>query len=201
VVADSCYSGALFRGVDVAAKPKPGEGRAAWLARINRKRVRVAMTSGGTEPVIDSVGNEKYSIFARELLSKLHENGEVLEAQLLYIKIKEEVHARAQRLFGSKAQAPEYGYIPGTGHDGGDFLFVPKNNRIPIIITPPPTTGDSDTVLKGDEECRSIRADLELWKELTKNGKSYRREDYEAYLRKCPQGYFFERAKRQFKSF
>ena len=125
VVADSCYSGAALRGDDVAEDPDPGETRTDWLARMHDRRSRTVMTSGGTEPVVDGVGNARHSIFAAELLERLAMNSGILDAGALYDDIKAEVHGRARRVLDDLAQAPEYGALTGTGHQGGDYLFIP----------------------------------------------------------------------------
>ena len=61
VVADSCYSGALFRNADASLERK-GE-RNAWIDRMNEKRSRTAIASGGLEPMMDS-GGGRHSAFA-----------------------------------------------------------------------------------------------------------------------------------------
>ncbi len=65
VVADSCYSGTLVRAAP--ASLKSGAERAAWLARMARKRSRTALVSGGLEPVLDS-GGGGHSVFAKAFL-------------------------------------------------------------------------------------------------------------------------------------
>ena len=52
VVADSCYSGALTRGVDVSMRSPD------YIEKITALRSRTVLTSGGVEPVADSGGGE-----------------------------------------------------------------------------------------------------------------------------------------------
>jgi len=131
VIADSCYAGALTREEESEfAKRKMDETDQAWLFRMGITPSRTALTSGGTEPVIDRAGLAETSIFARELISRLKYNDEALDTGSLYGLIKKDVHARAWRIVGDEAQAPEYEPIPGTGHAGGDFLFVPKGRLV-----------------------------------------------------------------------
>ena len=73
VVADSCYSGTLVRGIDVVRPPSGGE-RDTYLARIAQKRSRTVLTSGGLEPVSDSGGGKEHSVFAKAFLTALQEN-------------------------------------------------------------------------------------------------------------------------------
>lgn len=115
VVADSCYSGTLIRGIDVA-QPPPTTDRDTYLARIARKRSRTVLTSGGLEPVSDTGGGE-YSVFAKAFMAALRDNRDVLDAQQLFSTIRRPVVLNA-------AQTPEYSDIRYAGHEGGDFLFV-----------------------------------------------------------------------------
>jgi hypothetical protein len=98
------------------------------------------MTSGGTEPVLDGVGGSKHSIFALELLSALDSNSSIIDGRGLFLQIENDVLVRSQRVLGQAAQKPEYGSLPATGHDGGDFLFVPVGMSLP----------DPDSVLPSD---------------------------------------------------
>lgn len=131
VVADSCYSGAALRSASPNDVENPNETRAQLLSRKYHKRSRLVMTSGGTEPVLDSVGSSQHSVFAAELLDKLASNAGIVDAQSLFRQIEPEVFGRARRVLGDRAQAPEYGPLLGIGHDGGDFVFVPAGMSVP----------------------------------------------------------------------
>jgi uncharacterized caspase-like protein len=115
VVADSCYSGTLVRGLDVVM-PLSGTARSTYLARIAQRRSRTVLTSGGLEPVADSGGGE-HSVFARAFLAALQDNQDVLDGQQLFSLIRRPVILNA-------AQTPEYTDMRYAGHEGGDFLFV-----------------------------------------------------------------------------
>ena len=112
VVADSCYSGKLARGINV--RLRTGD----YYERISRKKARTVMASGGLEPVADAGGEGKHSVFASALIEALQENEAILDATLLFSKIRRPVMLNAD-------QTPEYSDIRKAGHDGGDFLFVP----------------------------------------------------------------------------
>jgi ankyrin repeat protein len=116
VVADSCYSGTLVRGIDVVG-PSSGAARDTYLARIAQKRSRTVLTSGGLEPVADSGGGGVHSVFAKAFLTALHENRDVLDGQQLFHLIRRPVILNA-------SQTPEYTDMRYAGHEGGDFLFV-----------------------------------------------------------------------------
>jgi len=113
VVADSCYSGKLARGISVRLRTSD------YYQRISRKKARSVMASGGLEPVADEGGNGKHSVFASSLIEVLKENQGVLDATLLFSKIRRPVMLNAD-------QTPEYSDIRKAGHDGGDFLFIPR---------------------------------------------------------------------------
>lgn len=139
VIADSCYSGVATRS---ATDPAPSlvKNRAALQQRLYHQQSRIALTSGGTEPVIDSVGGARNSIFATELLRQLRSNAKrrnILEARSLHLSIEGDVFARASEVVGAReAQKPEYGGIAGAGNDGGDFLFIPTGVRAPLMPNP-----------------------------------------------------------------
>jgi uncharacterized protein len=110
VVADSCFSGTLARGVRVQT------GTTADLERVVVKRSRSVMASGGLEPVED--GSEKHSVFAKGFLDILRDNAGVIDATEVFKKVHHAVRLNAD-------QTPVYADIRKAGHEpGGDFLFV-----------------------------------------------------------------------------
>jgi chemotaxis protein histidine kinase CheA len=112
VVADSCFSGTITRGIKIEIKQPTLE----WLETIVKKKSRTALTSGGLEPVMDS-GSGNNSVFANSFLSILRDNDGVLDASQLFSQLRPKVMVNSD-------QTPEYGDIHRAGHDGGDFLFV-----------------------------------------------------------------------------
>ncbi len=112
VVADSCYSGTLTRSANISLRT--GE----YLKRMSKKYARVALVSGGLEPVADSDGSG-HSPFARAFINTLKGNTSVLDGTHLFTKIRSPVILAAD-------QTPEYSDVRNAGHDGGDFLFVRK---------------------------------------------------------------------------
>ena len=138
VVADSCYSGTLVRGIDVVKPPSGGE-RDTYLARIAQKRSRTVLTSGGMEPVSDSGGGGEHSVFAKAFLTALQENRDVLDGQQLFNLVRRSVILNA-------SQTPEYTDIRYAGHEGGDFLFVrqaPSSPPEQPVGSPPSLPGDT----------------------------------------------------------
>ncbi|MFQ5953520.1 MAG: caspase family protein [Kiloniellales bacterium] len=114
VVADSCYSGSLVRGTRVQLKT--GADRVEWISRMNERRSRTVLTSGGLEPVVD-VGGGGHSVFAKAFLTALTENRGVMEGQELFERLKRPVVIDAD-------QTPVYSDLRKAGHEDGDFLFV-----------------------------------------------------------------------------
>ena len=112
IVADSCFSGKLARGVHIVNKT-PG-----YLSRLSRKRARSVISSGGLEPVMDSGGRGEHSVFASALLDTLRENKGIMDGAQLFNKLRRPVMLNSD-------QTPEYSDIRKAGHDGGEFLFVP----------------------------------------------------------------------------
>jgi len=113
IVADSCYSGKLTRGIHI--KPQTSD----YLTRMVSKRARVVLSSGGLEPVLDSGGKDGHSVFATAFLGALKENEAVMDGTSLFTRIRRKVMLNAQ-------QTPEYSDIRKARHEGGDFIFVKR---------------------------------------------------------------------------
>jgi hypothetical protein len=88
---------------------------------MSRKRARMVISSGGLEPVLDGGGGE-HSVFAAAFLGALRENDGVLDTTTLFSRIRRDVMLQAD-------QTPELADIRKSGHEGGDFLFVPRQAR------------------------------------------------------------------------
>lgn len=111
VIADSCFSGKLTRGINVQPRTQD------YLRRLMAKKARTALTSGGLEPVLDSGGKGNHSVFASALFDALTLNTGIIDTSQMFNLIRREVALAAD-------QFPEYGDIRRAGHDGGDFVFV-----------------------------------------------------------------------------
>jgi hypothetical protein len=117
IIADSCYSGKLTRGLNIKGNTS------GYLGRIVEKKSRTVLSSGGLEPVLDSGGKGSHSVFASAFIDALTENQEIADATQIFSKIRRTVILNSYQL-------PEYGDIRHAGHDGGDFLFIPlKSNK------------------------------------------------------------------------
>jgi peptidoglycan hydrolase-like protein with peptidoglycan-binding domain len=113
VVADSCYSGTLTRGLKIELRTPD------YLSRISAKKARTVLTSGGLEPVADT-GSAGHSVFAKVFLEVLRENTGAIDMSALFPDIRRKVMLNAK-------QIPQYSDIRYAGHEGGDFLFVRRN--------------------------------------------------------------------------
>ena len=125
VIADSCYSGTLTRSlmprVDAALSLAQ---RRAPLAHLSQQRVRVAMTSGGLEPVVDG-GSVEHSLFARSLLDAMRGVQAPVAARELFDVVTARFAHLGQRL--QVSQTPEYAPMAFAGHEAGDFVLVPRH--------------------------------------------------------------------------
>ena len=112
VVSDSCYSGTLTRSVKIGLRS--GD----YWKRMSEKWTRVALVSGGLEPVADS-GGGGHSPFATAFIGALKNNDTVMDGTQMFAKVRRPVMVNAE-------QTPEYADVRNAGHEGGDFLFVRK---------------------------------------------------------------------------
>ena len=114
VLADSCYSGTLTRAADVGTRKRKGD----YWKKMASKWARVAITSGGLEPVADKGGGD-HSPFAKAFIDVLQENASIMDGVQLFGKMRRPVMVAAE-------QTPQYSDVRNAGHDGGDFLFMRK---------------------------------------------------------------------------
>lgn len=115
IVADSCFSGKLTRGLQIQMKSVDHHSKMAT------RKARVVLTSGGLEPVLDA-GGGSHSVFAAVFLDILQQNRGVLDGTTLFAQLRREVMLKA-------SQAPEYADIRKAGHEGGDYLFIRPGSR------------------------------------------------------------------------
>lgn len=116
LVADSCYSGKLLRGAaQVEKNPE-----SAVIERLFSKKAKVAITSGGVEPVADSVAGGMNSVFTEALLGSLRNIDTPTPASTVFNEILGKVSLKVE-------QTPQYADMRELDHDGGDFIFVPQN--------------------------------------------------------------------------
>lgn len=117
VMADSCYSGTLVRSGTRLQNSMSNP----LIKRLFSKKAKIAITSGGNEPVVDSISGSKNSIFANAFLDALENNSDIfVPASILFASIRDKVTKEAN-------QTPLYSNIRELDDDGGEFVFK-KNN-------------------------------------------------------------------------
>ena len=122
VIADSCYSGTLTRGVRPSLEGgKSEELEIEFYKKLAKITSRTALTSGGTQPVMDG-GGGAHSIFANSLLESLNSNDGVLQGPDLYFEVRQRVSSSG---FNEIGQVPAFDVIQNTGDLGAPFFFVP----------------------------------------------------------------------------
>ncbi len=87
-----------------------------YWQRMAQKRTRVALTSGGREPVEDNTGGG-HSPFAKAFIAALRANAAIIDGTQLFSQMRRPVILNAN-------QTPQYSDVRRAGHEGGDFLFV-----------------------------------------------------------------------------
>lgn len=121
VVADSCYSGTMTRAsVPVADASLDASGLGRWLKEATAGRSRLALTSGGVQPVPDT-GPSGHSFFARAFLNVLEDNRGVLEATRLYQDVSASLALAT--LDAPVVQDPQFAPIRFAGHESGTFVM------------------------------------------------------------------------------
>lgn len=124
VIADSCYSGSLTRSSLAQADNNISAAeRGTWLRAMAKSKARMALTSGGLQPVSDD-GSSSHSLFANALLNILQANNSIMEGQRLYNQLYAQIAIAAAAM--NVEQIPEYAPIRHTGHESGEFFFLPS---------------------------------------------------------------------------
>ena len=89
----------------------------ALLERLFAKKAKIAITSGGNEPVADSTSGSDMSIFALAFTDALKQNSnKFVAASSLFSTIRDKVSKEAN-------QTPQYANIRELDDDGGEFVF------------------------------------------------------------------------------
>jgi Caspase domain len=116
IVSDSCYSGTIYRGLEIAATERSERNR--FLQKMLSAKSRTLMASGGNEPVSDG-GGDGHSVFGRVFLNGLVQmEKSTFTASELFREFVQE------RVAGNANQTPEYNPLRNSGHEGGDFVFI-----------------------------------------------------------------------------
>lgn len=124
IVSDSCYSGTMLRS---GSSTKANYGDLTGIQALIEKKTRMAISSGGLEPVTDSLAGAKNSVFANQLMLSLESAGSIVSATDLFSRLQSGVVGVSTRL--GITQTPEIAPLYESGHEGGDFFFVRKSKN------------------------------------------------------------------------
>lgn len=119
IIADSCYSGSVVRGTSAVGDVS----NLAAIKSLNAKKSRVAITSGGLQPVLDATGSSENSSFAKNFAAALESVRVPTPASVLFNDLRTAVSAETAT-WGFE-QVPEFAPLYRAGHDGGDFILSP----------------------------------------------------------------------------
>ncbi len=147
IISDSCYSGLITRGDQSQKLDNIDPKELKYYQGLYQKVSRTALTSGGVEPVLDSsIGGKGNSIFATSFLNMLRNNNKPI------FTLREKFNEVSKYVINNAKQTPEYDSIHGTGHDGGDFIFLDYGN----IGSIENNTLVKDIGIKKLDECRKL---------------------------------------------
>ncbi len=119
IMVDACFSSTIFKS---SAMSSINDGTGSYYEQVDQLISRQAITAGGLEPVPDGSGGN--SVFAKYVLKFLINNQkQVIDAGELYELIKYPVAANSP-------STPQFGHLQNTGHEGGQFLFRLKEEKL-----------------------------------------------------------------------
>ena len=125
VIADSCYSASLTRSGVVSLRSGLSPEKKMERLKADLKSVtRMALSSGGLQPVADAIDDSGHSVFANALLKLLKKNKSVLDGTALATKVGLSVAVATE---DNVQQVPQYAPLHKGGHEGGEFYFVPRS--------------------------------------------------------------------------
>lgn len=119
IIADSCYSGSVVRGTSAVGDVS----NLSAIKSLNAKKSRVAITSGGLQPVLDATGSSENSSFAKNFAAALENVHGPTPASVLFNDLRTAVSTETAA-WGFE-QVPEFAPLYRAGHDGGDFILSP----------------------------------------------------------------------------
>ena len=125
IIADACFAGSLFRGVDATTPNR----QLQWYRRALNAPSRYLITSGDLEPVLDSGAG--HSIFCSTLLNYLQfPEKPVFSASDLGVALR--------KVSPPTGQLVRMGQMPVASHAGGEFVFVSDAREFAATPAPAP---------------------------------------------------------------
>ena len=172
LVVDACYSGLL---VTRALESSPPERSLEYLRDITGEEVRQVLTAGKADQQVLDGGPRGHSVFTGRFIEALEEATDYITATEISTRISEEVFSDAAAR--GHAQTPRGGKLFGLG----DYVFVPK--RAAVASVAPDEAPPQDEAVAVELAFRqSIRG-------------SANPKDYDAYLKRYPDGAFADLAR------
>jgi len=118
LMVDSCFVGSVYRGnSDKYLNKSDAEMNAAEVNKFLKNRARLFLSSGGEEPVKDTVVNN-HSLFAYKFIDMLKKNENYITTGNIFREISK-VHSDIN-------QTPQLGTVSTWGHLNGEFVFIVK---------------------------------------------------------------------------
>lgn len=118
IIADTCFSGAMTRGINLTENPSSLDA----IQKFLDTKSRVAISSGGLKPVLDGFGGD-HSIFANELVKVLESINAPFTASGLYQRLRDSVTEKSLAI--GMEQVPLMSNLIAEGHEGPDFVLLP----------------------------------------------------------------------------
>ncbi len=111
LISDACFGGSIFKSRGVM------ENMMQKVNEMYKYPSRRAITSGNLSVVPDK------SFFIEYLIKRLNDNTDAfLPSQTLFYRIYEPVT-------NNSPATPQFGVVQGTGDEGGDFIFIKRENK------------------------------------------------------------------------
>ncbi|MDC1220931.1 caspase family protein [bacterium] len=115
---DSCYLGSSFKGNKSDIIKTESDWNAVEANKGLKNRAGLVLASGGETPVVDTVIDNKHSLFAYKFIDILKKNEDYVTSSNIFLKIK--------KYHSKQTQTPQFYGVENWGHLDGDFVFKVK---------------------------------------------------------------------------
>ena len=115
---DSCYLGSSFKGNKSEIIKTESDWNAVEANKGLKNRAGLVLASGGETPVVDTVIDNKHSLFAYKFIDILKKNEDYITSSNIFLQIK--------KYHSKQTQTPQFYGVENWGHLDGDFVFKVK---------------------------------------------------------------------------
>jgi len=115
---DSCYLGSSFKGNKSEIIKTESDWNAVEANKGLKNRAGLVLASGGETPVVDTVIDNKHSLFAYKFIDILKKNEDYVTSSNIFLQIK--------KYHSKQTQTPQFYGVENWGHLDGDFVFKVK---------------------------------------------------------------------------